>query len=277
MVVAFSTQTIRKVWDRDRAWKKEMIFIEKVETSRKICKCAITAHIVVAFNFCSFFGLSPFLTRSLPLWNEHNSSSFLLRFSHFIFNRLVVLGAFCLLLWLLRLFMFIQSHAITRHKRCKTSCILLPLLLQLNYVSLNQYNRIKSECVLCTHLHIVFLHVNCICMWFNVNVLNMHIFTQFFLFLILVFIFVPFEWKKSMATTTATTSRTNTRTACVFYCALVYEYFKISNGYEYLLHVVQMRVLCLSMLEKCIGGKTKESWKFDITNDQRWGLQMHTK
>lgn len=55
-----------------------------------------------------------------------------------------------------------------------------------------------------------------------------------FLFLILVFIFVPFEWKKSMATTTATTSRTNTRTACVFYCALVYEYFKISNGYEYL-------------------------------------------
>lgn len=183
MMVAFSTRMNRKVWNRDGAWKKrkkEMIFIEKVETSRKICKCAITTHIVVAFNFCSFFSLSPFLTRSLLLWNEHNSSSFLLRFSHFIFNRLVVLAAFCLLLWLLRLFMFIRSHAITRHKRCTTSCILLPLLLQLNYVSLNQYNRIKSECVLCTHLHIVFLHVNCICMWFNVNVLNMHIFTQFF-------------------------------------------------------------------------------------------------
>lgn len=107
-----------------------------------------------------------------------------------------------------------------------------------------QLNKKRMRVVFCTYIS---LHVNCICMWFNVSALNMHTFTQFFSFFVLdswaLFLF-PSTVKKSV--TTATT----TRTACVFYCALVYEYFKFRMDMlslmmmlsSYLLHGARMRV-----------------------------------
>lgn len=53
-MMAFSTTNGIEMCEIEMENGKKMIFIKKVKTSKQICKCAITAHIVVAFNFCSF-------------------------------------------------------------------------------------------------------------------------------------------------------------------------------------------------------------------------------